>query len=287
MQEAIRQPAVAGRFYPGEVGPLTGFLEEHLVPSHEAPGPCPRALVAPHAGYVYSGATAARAFAKLQGHTIERVLLLGPSHYVAFRGISVAPHQAFRTPLGDMPLDTDACRQAATGDFRFSQRPDAHRQEHSLEVELPFLQHVEPFASLIPIVCGQMTVEDIRDVAEKLLPLWDARTLLVVSTDFTHYGDHFGYWPFGVHDAPDRLPKLDGGAIEQIQAGSMEGFLKYVEETGATICGRFPLAVMLAMQEMRGTPARTELLEYTTSGAMTGSYRSSVSYAAIAVYEGD
>lgn len=283
MIAATRPPAVAGRFYPADVGRLTAFLEEHLVPA-PAPAAPVRAVIVPHAGYAYSGATAARAFTALGPWRWRRAIVIGPSHYVPFRGVAAAPQRAFRTPLGDLPLDTDACRALGEAGPRFHLREDVHAPEHSLEVELPFVQYLAPAGvTLLPLACGDMMLDDIVETAERLLPWWDAETLLIVSSDFTHYGEHFGYWPFPVTEAPDKLPELDGGALKLLQAGDAMGFLTYIEETGATICGRFPIAILLTMMRLAGVKPAIDLLQYTTSAAVTHDYHSSVSYAALTV----
>lgn len=280
MPASIRRPAVAGRFYPADSGRLTAFMEEHLIPEATETDRTVRAVIVPHAGYPYSGDVAAKAFAQVDLSRYQRAIVMGPSHHIAFRGLCAAPHDTFQTPLGEQQLDREACDELAKGDHRFNRRQDIHEPEHCLEVELPFLQYLAPHLSLIPLVCGQMTMGDIDDIAERLLAHWDEQTLLVVSSDFTHYG--YDYMPFGLDDAPRQLPELDGGAIEAIKQLDCEAFMRYVEETGATICGRFPIAVMLRMIERQQQEGTADLLDYTNSGQITGDYSYAVGYAGIA-----
>ena len=184
--ETTRAPAVAGSFYPASPEGLDALVDRLLAP-HDAgaapPGPPPKALIVPHAGYVYSGPIAASAFARLlpSRGAITRVVLLGPAHRVRVEGL-VSPGVArMRTPLGDVAVDTDAL--AALGDVRAD--PRAHAAEHSLEVELPFLQKVAPGARVVPLAVGEAHPDD---VARRLEALWGGpETLIVISSDLSHY----------------------------------------------------------------------------------------------------
>ncbi len=281
MNTNVREAAVAGQFYPGSPAELNRFLDGAL--DSASADDAVRALIVPHAGYVYSGATAGKGFSKVRPGNFQRALIIAPTHRHAFSGLSVAPFTAYRTPLGELEVDRAACE-------RLQQHPlvvsiaAAHRHEHSLEVELPFIQRLAPNAGIIPLVCGQLSGPEMRELAEALVQEWDNDTLVVISSDFTHYGGHFGYFPFPVNAAAGKLKELDGGAIDRILAKDAAGFADYVEKTGATICGRQPIGILL---EMIGQveELELELLDYTTSGSMSGDFSSSVSYAAIAVKE--
>ncbi len=152
-------------------------------------GPAPKALIAPHAGYVYSGAVAASAYARLRAvrDRIRRVVLLGPAHRVPFRGLAASSAQVFETPLGAVELDQDAL--AALADLpQVRVLDEAHRREHSLEVQLPFLQMALTQFSLVPLVVGDASAEDVAEVLERL---WGGpETLVVVSSDLSHYHDY-------------------------------------------------------------------------------------------------
>ena len=190
---SVRPPAVAGRFYPGEGAELARTVDGLLKDAsdrHAGPLPAPKALIAPHAGYVYSGAVAASAYQRvLPGReTIRRVILLGPAHRVAFRGFALPSVNAFQTPLGPVRLDREVLD--ALRDFpAVVTHDEAHAQEHSLEVHLPFLQRAlgADFA-LVPVVVGDATPDQ---VAALLARLWGGpETLVVISTDLSHYHDH-------------------------------------------------------------------------------------------------
>ncbi len=276
-------PAVSGSWYPRNreelAGLVDGLLESAAARAVAAPGSV-GALIVPHAGFVYSGAVAASAFVKLRGRAIDRVVLIGPSHYFGFHGAAIPDRAtAYRTPLGDVAIDRDAIAalREAKG-FRADDR--MFEPEHALEAELPFLQRVlSAHVLVVPVLMGgRATEHDAKRVAEGLAPLVGPSTLLVVSSDFTHFGPNFGYVPF--HDAvPARLRELDLGAVAAIEAGDAEAFARYVTTTGATICGHRAIDVSLLLS---GASAGWKLVEYDNSGSMTGMWDHSVSYAAIA-----
>ncbi|MEE8580213.1 MAG: AmmeMemoRadiSam system protein B, partial [Myxococcota bacterium] len=187
----VRKPAVAGSFYPNDPDELRGLVEAYLraaTPPADLPAR-PKALIVPHAGYVYSGPVAATAYAALRGaaEEVRRVVLLGPSHRVVLRGLATSSADRFATPLGDVPVDREAV-ELALGLTQVHALDAAHRAEHSLEVHLPFLQVVLGEFRLVPFSVGDATPEE---VAEVLTLLWgDAETLVVISTDLSHYYDY-------------------------------------------------------------------------------------------------
>jgi len=277
----IRPPAVSGQFYPDNVLRLQDFLNEFLVSPSLCDTAPVTALIVPHAGLRYSGETAAIAFSVVDPARWRHIVLIGPTHYRRFHGIAVAPHDSFRTPLGDVPVDTAVCNTLIAGDTLFEMNEDAHAPEHALEVELPFIQHLMPECPIIPLVCGDLTLDETRKAAAALDAALPPETLFVVSSDFTHYGERFDYVPFAEAEAPEDLPKLDHGAIDEIIRQDTNGFMRYCERTGATICGQRPIAIMLALHELRQAGGDFELLHYTNTGEMLEDYSSTVSYAAI------
>lgn len=283
-----RQPAVANQFYPGSQSKLEAMVDAYLDSAREQTDPGIRALIAPHAGYVYSGATAAEGYARLRTRKdIKRVVVIAPSHRCPFRGLSVGSYSKFRTPLGEIPVDIEACAALVEADDLFSQRNDAHAEEHALEVHLPFLQRALGAFKLVPVVCGFIDSKGARTAGRVLAAnLWSDDTLWIISTDFTHYGDAFGYKPFS-KDVETNLKQLDQGAIDRITGRDFDGFMKYIEETGATVCGRMPIAILLAALDVKAPKAQCKLLGYTTSGHMTHDFSHSVSYATVAVTEVD
>jgi AmmeMemoRadiSam system protein B len=276
-------PAVAGSWYPADRHALASTVDRLLGGAEEESGVAAggaEAAIAPHAGFTYSGAVAARALRTVAGSGVRRVVLVGPSHYFGFDGAAVpARAHALRTPLGDVPIDGDATAAlAASPGFLADDR--VFEPEHSLESEVPFLQRLcGERISIVPVLLGGgATREDASLVAAAVEPLLDDATRLVVSSDFTHYGPRFGYVPFE-EDVPRRLRELDLGAVRAIESGQAAAFARYVDATGATICGRRAIDVLLRLRW--GTAGGT-LLAYDTSGRMTGGWDHSVSYAAIA-----
>ena len=185
----IRSPAVAGRFYPADARGLEAEVRGHLAAAAPPRGGRPKGLIAPHAGYVYSGPVAGSAFRQLEPwrDSIERVILLGPSHFVPFEGLALPSVQAFATPLGEVGVAGDAATRLAGLPQTFVSDV-AHGREHALEVELPFLQVALDRFELVPLVVGDASPEEVAEVLDRL---WGGdETLIVVSTDLSHYRDY-------------------------------------------------------------------------------------------------
>ena len=184
----VRQAAVAGTFYPGDGQQLSQLVAELLDAAPPA-STDPRALIAPHAGYIYSGPIAATAYRQLGARrkTIRRVLLLGPSHRVAYAGLALSSAAGYATPVGEIAIDTEACRQLLDLP-QVSVLDQAHAEEHSLEVHLPFLRAVLDDFQLIPVVVGDATPDEVAQVIESFWDLED--TLIVVSSDLSHFLDY-------------------------------------------------------------------------------------------------
>lgn len=281
-QERVRPSALAGTWYPGDPQALLHQVDGLLAQADSAtPEGRVRALVVPHAGYAYSGPTAAAAFARVRDQTYRRVLVLAPSHHGDFHGLSIADVDAYATPLGRVPADLDTINRLRRSPL-VGADPWAHRQEHAIEIELPFLQRaIAPGWTLVPVLVGRLEPNDYLALADLLRPLVDEGTLVVVSSDFTHYGAGFDFQPFPPDDrAPERIRALDEGAIAYVSARDGPGLLDYQARTGITICGYRPLALLL---HLLPADARVETIAYATSGALTGDWRRSVSYAALAV----
>src|SRR5688500_2953486 len=208
---AIRTPAVAGTFYPAHADRLRVAIDGYLAAGDARDAPTPKAVIAPHAGYVYSGPVAGHAFGALgeEDSRISRAVVIGPAHFVPIRGLALPSAQAFRTPLGDVPLDDNAIE--AIRDLPQVQVADApHRPEHALEVELPFLQTVLGDFALVPLVVGDATPEEVAQVLHRL---WHGpETLLVISSDLSHYEP---YERARAHDAATAaaIERLDDAAL--------------------------------------------------------------------------
>jgi MEMO1 family protein len=281
MARAIQPSNLAGTWYPADPVELRELVEG-LVAATRAPDPCLRAAIVPHAGYRYSGKAAATVYAKIPRGRWRRALVLAPSHYFAFGGAAVFPGDGFATPLGVARVERAAARALAAAPlFEATARPYA--REHSLEIQLPFLQTVDPDLAVVPVLVGAADDASVLDtLARGVREIVDDETLVIVSSDFTHYGGHFDYLPFPPQDAATvarSLRELDRGAIETILGGDADTFARYVAETGITICGRGPISVFL---RQRRAPLSGEVESYYTSLDVTGDYEHSVSYAAIA-----
>lgn len=279
----VKEPHLAGRWYPAEPAALAATVRAHL----DAGGPVragTRALLVPHAAFPYSGATAGRGFAAVDAAGRRRVVLLAPSHHAAFRGAALLPMAGYRTPLGVVALDAEG--MAALGAAPLVRaNPAVFLREHAVEIQLPWLQTVAPGCPVLPVLVGSLEAGDAEALAGALAPLCTPETLLVVSSDLVHYGRRFDYLPVPPDDPATvaaAVRRLDEGALARIEARDPSGFRRYVDETGATICGRHPIEVLL---HALPAAARGERLAYATSLEATGDHEHSVSYAAVAFAE--
>jgi hypothetical protein len=257
---SIRPPAIAGTFYPGEPEALGGMIDECMKSVRVRHAP-PKALVAPHAGYIYSGPIAATAYASLApiADRISRVVLLGPSHRVAFEGMALSSASAFRTPLGDVPIDRAACDRIAK--LPGVQTLDvAHAEEHSLEIHLPFLQTVLQDFALMPIVVGRAPEAQVDAV---LRELWGGdETLILVSSDLSHYHDYA------------TAQRMDSGASLAIET------LDPAKLGDDQACGRYPVKGLLA--RARALDLRATTLDLRNSGDTAGDKSRVVGYGSYA-----
>ena len=276
---SVKEPHLAGRWYPGEPDVLARTVRDLLGAAGPArPGVV--AVIVPHAAYQYSGPTAARGLAAA-GAGFRRAVVLGPSHFAGFRGAAVLPMSGYRTPLGVMPIDADAVAALRAVPL-VRANPAVFMREHAVEVELPLLQGLAPGCTLVPLLVGTLDPGDAATLAVALRPFLAPSTLVVVSSDLTHYGRRFDFLPVPPVDASTvaaAVRGIDEGALDRIVARDADGFVRYVGETGATICGRDPIEILL-----RALPpsARGERLAYTTSLEVTGEWDHTVSYAAVA-----
>jgi AmmeMemoRadiSam system protein B/AmmeMemoRadiSam system protein A len=236
-------------------------------------------LILPHAGYQYSGRTAAHAIKSL-GRRYSRVVVIGPTHHLPMEEmLSVMRATHYQSPLGEIPLDVDFIRQLLKYPI-FQDVPAAHEQEHSVQIEIPLLQYKLGDFKLVPIVAGQCSYETVAQAGRILAGLIDKDTLVVASSDFTHYGPNYQYVPFTT-DIADNLKKLDMDAFAFISRKDPRGLLEYREKTGMTMCGYVPISILLAA--LPGS-AEAQLVEYATSGALTNDYTNSVSYVSAAFH---
>lgn len=259
MDKLIRQPAVAGMFYPADADELASSVQHYLAEASPQPGPVPKALIAPHAGYVYSGPVAASAYIQLipAKFTINRVVLLGPSHRVPLYGIAASSATHFATPLGLIPIDRQAI-DLISHLPQVSINDNAHSQEHSLEVHLPFLQQVLDEFSLVPLVVGQCSPAEADQVLDEL---WGGpETLIVISSDLSHYHEYA---------TAQQLDRQTTEAIERLD-------YRHVNYDGA--CGRDPVNGLLHLAKRIGMKATA--IDVRNSGDTAGSHDQVVGYGA-------
>lgn len=277
----VKQSSLAGTWYAGDEAGLRRQVDGFLKAPSGPPLGSLAGLVVPHAGYAYSGRVAGAAYATLAGGSYRRAIILAPSHFAAFRGATLLDIDVFETPLGRIAVDAEAMSRLQRQPL-FRDDPEPYRDEHSLEIQLPFLQRVLPEVRVLPALLGSLADEDYAVLARGLRTVLDERTLFIVSSDFVHYGWRFGYLPFPA-DGPEHvragLRDLDMGAINYVCAGDGTGFRDFVARTGATICGRVAISAFLTVHSAMG---RGRLLMYSTSLDVTGDYEHSVSYASIA-----
>lgn len=280
-----REPMQAGRFYPAEDGTLSRSLDKMFTQAPDDTGQIPQAIIVPHAGYQFSGPAAAHAykiFQQAESAAIKRVILLATSHYAYVRGVVLGEHP-YQTPLGVYPVDSQAIAALKKLDFPHGENKIAVTREHSDEVQIPFLQKVLPQAQLVPIIVGDLHGPDLELTAKAIATIVDEHTVIVTSSDFTHYGVNFDYTPKFDKDTRTGIYGLDQGAIDCIARRSSAQFADYIEQTGATICGVNPIALLLKIFEVNDWPGQVRVLTYYTSGDLTGDWDHSVSYAAIAL----
>ncbi len=281
--EKIRGPAVAGLFYPKAESDLTKQIDEYLAEAKTQSIKNLRALVCPHAGYEYSGKIAASGYKQLVGRDIETVILLGPSHYALFQGAALSDAEGYETPLGVIPISAKSAELAKNKPFAVNppcevHRPDFWKQspkelpafgedkpdtwEHSLEVQLPFLQRTLKKFEILPVVYGKV---DPEAAAKALVKFLDDRTLIVASSDLSHY------YPYEI------AKQLDAGCVRSICNLDIE------EMEREEACGKVPILTLMEIAKQKGWKAK--LLDCRNSGDTSGTKNSVVGYAAIAFYE--
>ncbi len=277
----IRPMCCAGTWYPGDASELSAYVDDLLakVPPPKLDGP-PLAVIVPHAGYRYSASVAATAYRALKGRRYKRVILLGFSHRYAgaYEGVNLPTEwSVYRTPLGSVPLDREGMDRLKK-EQPFLSREGIDRDEHSLELQVPFLQRTCGEFKLLPMLVGRMSSRQYAAAAKAILPLLDADTLIVVSSDFTHFGPNYGYEPFR-DDVRKKLAELADQASAPLLNCDFDGFLAHLDKTEDTICGRGPILLLLRILSVHGGAAAVRS-GFDTSGRMTGDWTNSVTYQA-------
>jgi AmmeMemoRadiSam system protein B/AmmeMemoRadiSam system protein A len=269
MREEVRKPAVAGSFYPGDNKTLSRQVREFLSQAtrEEVAGEIV-GLVSPHAGYMYSGLVAAHAFKTVEGMKFDVVVVVAPSHRVPFQGASIYDRGGYETPLGVLPIEKDICQKLKSETGLIQTLAQAHSQEHSLEVQLPFLQEVLGKFNLVPLVVGSQDYRSCETIGQAIArAVKGKKVLLVASTDLSHYHPY------------DRAVQLDKIILDDIQAFDPQKLSRDLDSGKGEACGGGPVAaVMVAAKALGANHAK--ILKYMNSGDVTGDRSGVVGYAA-------
>jgi AmmeMemoRadiSam system protein B len=274
VEKDIRKSVIAGTWYPGNPRVLRADIEEffHNVPDEKIEGKI-TGLITPHAGYVYSGQVAAFAYKIISGETFDAVILLGPSHRTFFHGVSIYDRGGYETPLGVVPVDVSLAKDIMAQSKMISYIPAAHSQEHSLEIQVPFLQVALREFRFVPLVLGEQDRQTCETLAESIVrAVGDRQVLIVGSSDLSHFHSY------------EKAVKLDSVVLRHIEKIDAGGLLKDLEENVSEACGGGPAAVTMMVSEMLGAD-RAKILKYANSGDVTGDRGSVVGYASAVFYK--
>ena len=266
----LRRAAVSGQFYPDDSESLRALVRD-LMPE-SGPRRAAVGVLAPHAGYVYSGTIAGTTFARIQ--VPQRVVILGPNHHGLGHPAALFAAGAWQTPLGEVPVDEAFAQALLHSCPHLAADPEAHRHEHSLEVQVPFLQECNPELHIVPLCLGHLSLATLLAIGSCLGELVAADpepTLLVASSDMTHY------------EPGEVARRKDLRALDQVLRCDPEGLLRTVEADRTSMCGVLPATVLLAAANHLGC-RRAELVRYGNSGDVTGDQREVVGYAGVVIW---
>ena len=275
----VRPSAVAGSWYPATGARLSEEVDAHLASAVlDEVGGCPRAIIAPHAGLLYSGPVAAYAYALVRQCSYAAVVLVGPSHFVGFQGVSIWPRGEWGTPLGAVKVADGLAEVLAAESPAIIEHPAAHGREHSLEMQLPFVARLLPGVPIVPLVMGHQqraTAMALGDALARAITSYQARNpgdiLLVASSDLSHYED------------AATAARLDGFVTRYVEALDADGLMDAIEREPRHACGGGPMvSVLRAAALLGGTRARA--LRYADSGDVSGDKSSVVGYLAAAIW---
>jgi AmmeMemoRadiSam system protein B len=270
----VRRAAVAGTWYPDEPTRLTAQLDRHLAGADVEPVPALRAIVSPHAGLMYSGPVAAWAYRAARNRRVDAVVLVGPSHFIPFDGVSIWPDGAWETPLGALTVDAGLAHAVRSESPILVDLPAAHGREHSIEMQLPFVARVLPGIPIVPMVMGHQTRETAFALGQALARGIQARgveALLVASSDLSHYED------------AETAGALDGVVLHHVESLDAEGLMEALENEPRHACGGGPMVAVMDAAVRLGA-ARAQVLRYADSGDVSGDKSSVVGYMAAAIW---
>ena len=267
----IRPPAVSGTWYPGSAASLASAVDAHLALAETAPRLVTiTALIAPHAGLLYSGPVAAHAYRQLEGRSVDIVVLVGPSHFVGFDGISVYRRGGFDSPLGVAPVDEACAARLMAASPLIQEYPSAHVREHSLEMQLPFVRRLLPRAAIVPLVVGWQTPVVSRELGRALaVALRDMPAVMVASSDLSHYED------------ASTAHAMDLQVIEAVEQFDPDALQALLERNDRHACGGGPMVAVMRAAKALGA-RDSVILNYADSGDVSGDKSSVVGYLAAA-----
>lgn len=254
MRAPAREPAVAGSWYPASLEALVSEVERHLAAARpEAVHGSLVALISPHAGLRYSGPVAAWGYSLLRGLSPPTIVLVGPSHRLPFRGVSIFSRGEWRTPLGPIAVDEDLAARLLAADRGIVDDPRPHAAEHSLEMQLPFLKHLAPQARIVPLLMGSQVRDEVDALAAALAATVPRDALLVASSDLSHY-----------HPA-QRAARLDAVVVEHVRRFDPEGLMSALETNHEHACGGGPMVAVMKAAAALGADTAA-VLRYADSG---------------------
>lgn len=276
VEQVIRKSVIAGSWYPGDPECLRRDIEAYMskVPAGTWRGKV-IGIVSPHAGYMYSGQVASHAYKLLREKHFDTVIVIGPSHRTFFKGASIYDGDGYQTPLGIVPVDKETTEVIRSRSGMISSVPDAHRQEHSIEIQLPFLQVTLTEFKFVPVVMGTQDEKTCRALAEAITEAVKGKNALIVgSSDLSHFK---GY---------EKTVAMDALVLDHMKKMDAKGLLQDLERGACEACGGGPIAVTMMVSERLGATG-SKVLKYANSGDITGDKSSVVGYAAAVFYETD
>ena len=273
MEMDIRKSVIAGTWYPGDPVILRGEVRRYLDSVPVQPlGGAVVGLVSPHAGYLYSGQIAAHGYRLVEGQRFDAVVVIGPSHRVLFRGASVWPSGGYETPLGVVPVDRELAGEILAADPVMNADRKPHAAEHSVEIQLPFLQVALGAFSFVPIVMGTQDLRSCEAVADAVWRASKGRNVLVVgSSDLSHFHSY------------EQAKRLDGIVVDRVRIRDYRGLARDLEGGSCEACGGGPVVTAMLFAEKAGARG-VQVLHYANSGDVTGERRQVVGYLSAAFY---
>lgn len=270
--EKIRRPAVAGMFYPANPDELLRMISSFMTKAEiEDKYDHVFGVVSPHAGYTYSGLSAAYAFNVLKGSDFETAVVLSPSHQEYFPGISVYNGDAYNTPLGNLRVDTVKREKLISGSGLIFAGIEGHRGEHAVEVQLPFLQMVKNDAAIVPVVIGDQRKKYVDELAEKLTEIADDKTVVIASSDLSHF------------HSKDEADKLDSIVADRISSFEYDRLQNDLEMENCEACGGGGIVAMMKSAHMKNFN-KSKVLSRSDSGDVSGDNESVVGYLSAVIY---